>query len=454
MFARFLLERFETRPDALAVVAPSGQCTFGELIELCRHWSGELDRHDVTSGTVVGLRGDFSPNAIALFVALAERGAIVVPQGDDPRIRHADRDAIAQLEVRCVVDDADRIAIERTGRTAEHALYDELRRRGRPGLVGFSSGTTGEPKAVVHDLSSILETFHTRRAALTTLTFLLFDHLGGIRTMLHALSNTVTIVSTDDRSPETVCRLIEAHRVQLLPTTPTFLTLLLLSRAHERHDLSSLRVISYGAEPMPQATLDRLAAAFPAVKLHQTYGLIEIGPPGSKSRGDGSLWVKIEGDDLETRVVDGILQMRSPSLMLGYLNAPAPITPDGWLVTGDAVEQDGEYLRFLGRKSELINVGGEKVYPAEVENVIQELDWVEEVTVYGERSPLVGQIVCARVKAADPVDARELATAVKRHCRERLERFKVPVRVALTDERQHSERFKKLRAPDQPGAAR
>ncbi len=454
MFARFLIERFETRPDALAVVAPTGRCTFGELTELCRHWSAELDRHDVAPGTVVGLRGDFSPNAIALFVALADRGAIVVPQGNDPRIPHAVRDEIAQLEVSCLVDAQDRVELERTGRHASHEIYDELRRRGHPGLVGFSSGTSGEPKAVVHDLTSILDSFHTKRAALSTLTFLLFDHLGGIRTMLHALSNTVTIVSTDDRSPEGICVLIEEHGVELLPTTPTFLTLLLLSGAHRRHDLSSLRVISYGAEPMPQSTLDRLSVAFPGVKLHQTYGLIEIGPPSSKSRGDGSLWVKIEGDDLETRVVDGILQMRSPSTMLGYLNAPSPITPDGWLVTGDAVEQDGEYLRFLGRKSELINVGGEKVYPAEVENVILELDSVEEVTVYGERNPLVGQIVCARIKAAEPVDASELATEVKRHCRERLERFKVPVRVTLTDERHHSERFKKLRTPDRREAAR
>lgn len=445
MFARFLLERFETRPDATAVIAPNGRCTFGELLELCGHWSAELDRHDVGPGAVVGLRGDFSPNAIALFLALADRGAILVPQGNDPRLRHEDRDEVAQLEVRCLVDAEDCIELELTGRRATHEIYGELRRRGHPGLVGFTSGTSGEPKAAVHDFTPILEAFHTRRAALSTLTFLLFDHLGGIRTMLHALSNTVTIVSTDDRSPEGICALIEAHRVELLPTTPTFLTLLLLSGAHRRHDLSSLRVISYGAEPMPQSTLDRLGVAFPGVKLHQTYGLIEIGPPSSKSRGDGSLWVKVEGEGFEKRVVDGVLQLRSPSMMIGYLNAPTPITPDGWLVTGDAVEQDGDYVRFLGRKSELINVGGEKVSPVEVESVIQAMDGVEEATVYGEPNPLVGQIVCARVKAAGPVDPRAFAADVKRHCRERIERHKVPVKVELTDESQRSDRFKKLR---------
>lgn len=71
--------------------------------------------------------------------------------------------------------------------------------------------------------------------------------------------------------------------------------------------------------------------------------------------------------------------------MLGYLNAPSPFTDDGWFITGDSVEVNGEYLKILGRKSELINVGGEKVYPQEVENIILELGNVREVTVYGEK---------------------------------------------------------------------
>jgi long-chain acyl-CoA synthetase len=68
---------------------------------------------------------------------------------------------------------------------------------------------------------------------------------------------------------------------------------------------------------------------------------------------------------------DGLLEIKAKSAMRGYLNAESPFTPDGWFKTGDAVEVDGEYIKILGRKSELINVGGEKVYPAEVESVIQ-----------------------------------------------------------------------------------
>jgi len=284
-----------------------------------------------------------------------------------------------------------------------------------------------------------------RRPALATLTFLLFDHWGGLNTMLHALSNGGAVVTGQDRSPEGVCGLIEEHRIELLPATPTFLNLLLLSGAYRERDLSSLRIITYGAEPMPQSTLERLRNVFPDVKLQQTYGLIEVGVLRSKSREDGSLWVKLGGEGYETRVVDGILEIKTSSTILGYLNAPTPITADGWFITGDAVLQDGEWFRILGRKSELINVGGEKVYPAEVESVIQTMGEVEEATVYGEQNPLVGHIVCAKVRTSVAVEPTEFAARVKRHCGERLERFKVPVKVQLVEEQQFGERFKKIR---------
>ena len=137
--------------------------------------------------------------------------------------------------------------------------------------------------------------------------------------------------------------------------------------------------------------------------------------------------------------------MKARSSMLGYLNAPSPFTEDGWFNTNDVVEVDGEYVRILGRKSDIINVGGEKVYPAEVENVIQELDEVAEVTVYGEKNAITGNIVCADVTAVSQLDQSELVALVKRHCREKLQRYKVPVRVNVVTEQQHTERFKKSR---------
>jgi long-chain acyl-CoA synthetase len=107
---------------------------------------------------------------------------------------------------------------------------------------------------------------------------------------------------------------------------------------------------------------------------------------------------------------------------------------------------DGEYVKILGRKSDLINVGGQKVYPSEVESVIQEMDNVAEVSVYGEQNAITGNIVCARVTLKNNEDHQEFGVRLKRYCRERMEVFKVPFRVIVAHEPQHNARFKKIRA--------
>jgi long-chain acyl-CoA synthetase len=242
-----------------------------------------------------------------------------------------------------------------------------------------------------------------------------------------------------------VCQAIERHRVQNLPTSPTFLNLLLLSEAYRRFDLSSLELITYGAEPMPQRTLARLREVFPEVKLQQTYGLSEVGVLRSKSKESGSLWVKVGGEGFETKVVDGVLWIRARSAMLGYLNAPSPFDEDGWMNTGDAVEVDGDYVRILGRRTEIVNVGGQKVYPVEVEDVLMQLENVSEVTVHGEPSLITGQMVVARVSLREPESPGSLKDRMYAFCRDRLAPFKVPVKVVIAGDPQSGSRFKKMR---------
>jgi acyl-CoA synthetase (AMP-forming)/AMP-acid ligase II len=263
--------------------------------------------------------------------------------------------------------------------------------------------------------------------------------------MLYVLSNGGCLITVRDHSPDAVLRAVERHRVQLLPTTPTFLNLIVISEAHNRYDLSSLQSITYGTEPMPETTLARIRHLLPKVKLTQTYGMSELGILRSKSRSSDSLWVKIGGEGFETRVVEGILHVKAKSAMLGYLNAPSLSTDDGWINTGDRVDVDGDYVRFLGRESEIINVGGEKVFPAEVENVIQELENVADVTIYGEDNAITGQIVCARITLQREENRQAFISRLKQLCQRRLARYKIPVRVQIVDQLQHSARFKRLR---------
>ncbi|MFF2191634.1 class I adenylate-forming enzyme family protein [Streptomyces sp. NPDC058157] len=442
-----LIDRFRDFGDTDALVVDGVRHTYAALADRVRDWQAYLDEHDVRAGQVVALEGACDADVCAAFVALAGRGAIAVPLPRSTDARRAEYHESAEVEVAVVVDGAGGRVLERTGLTAMHPLHGRLRDAGTAGLVLFSSGTTGRSKAIVLDLGKMLAQYGEPSRARRTLGFLSIDHIGGINTLLHTLNHGGTLVTVSDRRPDTVCAAIASHGVEVLPTTPTFLNMLLISHAHERHDLSSLRLVTYGTEPMPQRTLELLNQTLPSVRLKQTYGLSELGIMSTKSKGDGSLWVKLGGAGFDHRIVDGILWIRSDTAMLGYLNATAPFDADGYFNTQDAVETDGDYVRILGRVSELINVAGEKVYPSEVESVLLEIPNIAEATVSGRPSHVTGMVVKATVKLVAPADPREVTRQVREYCGRRLEAYKVPLVVEVSDADQHSDRFKKVRTP-------
>jgi len=441
----FLLRTFRQNADQDAVVWQDKTHSYNWLLDRVDYWRGTLRENEISSGTVVILEADFSPNAIALFLALIESASIVVPMTLAVGTKRDEFVNIAEGEVCITLNEYDHANITRLGRVASHEMFERLRFLHHPGLVLFSSGSTGESKAALHDMLFLLEKFKLPRHRLRTISFLLYDHIGGINTMLYTLSNGGCLVTVQDRSPDSVLQAINTHRVQLLPTSPTFINLILISEAYKRYNLDSLETITYGTEPMPESTLRRFHQLFPGIRMVQTYGLSEIGILRSKSKSADSLWVKVGGEGFETRVVDGVLHVKANSAMLGYLNAPSPFTEDGWMNTGDRVEVEGDYVRFLGRQSEIINVGGEKVYPAEIESLIYEFDNVAEVTVFGEKNPITGSIVCAKVNLTHDEDHKLFVKRLLEFCRQRLQNYKVPVKVIIAAEQQHSPRFKKVR---------
>lgn len=180
--------------------------------------------------------------------------------------------------------------------------------------------------------------------------------------------------------------------------------------------------------------------------LQQTYGLSELGVLRSKSRPDGSLWVRVGGDGFQTKVVDGILWIKSDYAMVGYLNAPQPFDTEGWFNTQDLVEVEGEWLRILGRDSDLINIAGQKVYPAEAEQAILELDNIKDVAIFGERNLLLGNIVVAKVATIEPETAASLKLRIRKSCARSLAAFKLPTKVIVVDaDELYSVRLKKRR---------
>jgi acyl-CoA synthetase (AMP-forming)/AMP-acid ligase II len=439
----WLYQRMMLAGDTPAIAEGRDVCSYRDLLERIAVWQRLLAAHGI-SGRVVSIEGEYGAATIAAWIAAADAGNVVVPISAASRVHRDEFLEIAEVEFRIVPAGAGGDIVP-TGRQAAHDFYRRVRESGSAGLVLFSSGSTGKHKAAVHALKPLLQKFVAPRHCYRTLVFLQLDHIGGINTLLYTLANGGSVVVPEARTPLAVCEAIARHRVELLPTSPTFLNLLLLSEEHLRHDLSSLKLVTYGTEPMPEITLRNVYAAFPAVRLLQTYGLSELGILRSQSRESNSLWVRVGGEGYETKIVDGRLWIRAQSAMLGYLNAPNPFDEEGFFDTGDMVETDGEWLRILGRKSELINVGGNKVFPVEVENTLLGLDNVEDVAVHGEPNPFTGQAVVAAVHLRTYEAPDAFKTRMRLFCRERLATYKIPVKVLFLDT-VHSERFKKVRA--------
>jgi long-chain acyl-CoA synthetase len=137
--------------------------------------------------------------------------------------------------------------------------------------------------------------------------------------------------------------------------------------------------------------------------------------------------------------------VRSNYAMEGYLNGSAEFTEDGWFDTGDMVKMDGEFITFLGRKSELINVAGLKVYPAEVESFLLSQPGVSEALVSGEPNAFVGNTVVAQVVAGTDEPERAFIQRLKAECKKKLPRYMVPTRIHVVKQLCYSRQHKKIR---------
>jgi acyl-CoA synthetase (AMP-forming)/AMP-acid ligase II len=447
MSRHWLIERLQSWEDRPALIWSHESWSFTQLCDGCDAWLSRLAQRGIKPGDTLAICGDYSPKLCAMLLAALLNRNIIIPLASATSPRWNRLMGLAQVQFAVRFDSDDSWHVTSLDREVSHPLLRQLKERDAPGLVLFSSGSTGESKASVLDFDRLLAKFEVPRPAYRTLVFLLLDHIGGINTLLHGLCHGGTIVTIRERSPDAVCAAIEAHRIQLLPTTPTFLRILLIADAIRHHDLSSLEIVTYGTEPMPPSTLAAVREALPRVRFKQTYGLSELGILPTQSRDSGSVWLKLGNTDYEHKIVEGVLWIRSPTAMLGYLNAPSPFDADGWFNTQDLVERDGEYIRILGRKSELINVGGEKVHPTEIENVVLQVDNVKDVTVRGQSNPVTGEVVAAKITPLVPEDPNALKRRVRQFCQARLERYKIPAVIDVVVEDHYGARFKKSRNP-------
>jgi acyl-CoA synthetase (AMP-forming)/AMP-acid ligase II len=376
----------------------------------------------VKQGDVVAIIGDFNPSSILTLLLLIDLGVIVVPLTIETTHEHEYFFESALVDV--VIKDS---LVSRRSNNKKHEFIEFLRKKNHAGLVLFSTGTTGRPKAIIHDLTLFLKRFDTPRPTLRTLSFLLFDHIGGINTLFHTLFNKGVVVAPEVRTVESVLETCRKFEIEVLPTTPTFLRLMLMSGAVPDKFPSYLKVVTYGTERMDQPTLDELCDLLPNVDFRQTFGMSELGIVRVKSESRNSLFMKVGGEGVETRVINNVLHIHSESRMLGYLNAPSPFDAEGWYDTKDIVEVKDGFYKVTGRISDVINVGGLKFMASDVERVALQFPNVALVKATPKLNPITGQHVELLVQASTDgaVDKVELLVFLK----ERLQPHMVPKRI-------------------------
>lgn len=314
----------------------------------------------------------------------------------------------------------------------------------------YTSGTTGLPKGAMITHGNVLFNVqatiagHGFRPDDVHLLVVPLFHVTGLNTIMPtAFYQGATLVISPDPSPGNVLDLIQRHHCTTFFAVPTTMILLVQTPGIETRELPSLRLLAYSGAPMPVRAIERLRELYPGKLLHNFFGLTETTSCTSVLPSDQAL-IRPESigrvvPGLEVRIVDdagealrpgqvGELLVKGPSIVKGYYNRPeatAEAIVDGWLHTGDTALMDEEGFIFLqGRKKELIIVGGENVYPVEVENVLTRHPAVAEAAVIGQPHAIFGEVVRAVVVLRPGHEATE--RDLKRWCSDQLASYKVP----------------------------
>jgi len=327
-----------------------------------------------------------------------------------------------------------------------------------PALYQYTGGTTGVPKAaVLTHRNLVCDTIqaahwfpgliHGRERAMAVLPFF---HIYGMTAVLNfSIRLGAAIILIPRFDPQMVLRAVHKYRPTVFHGVPTMYMALLNHPKLASYNLRSIRACISGAMALPQE-VQRTWEAATGGRLVEGYGLTEASPithcnPVLERRKAGSIGVPFP--DTDARIADsesgrtlppgevGELAVRGPQVMRGYLNRPeetAAVLRDGWLFTGDMARMDEDgFFYIVDRKKEMINVGGLKVYPREVEEVLYQHPAVREAAVIGAPDPLRGEVVKAFVALREGASASP--EEIIAFCRERLAPYKTPRTVGFRE---------------------
>jgi acyl-coenzyme A synthetase/AMP-(fatty) acid ligase len=311
----------------------------------------------------------------------------------------------------------------------------------RPFAVSLmTSGTTGRPKLVRHKLESLLG--RIPRAAGSSMNcgqrwLLTYQAttFAGLQVVLTALCTGAAVVQTSNRSPGGFFAVAEQFATTHISGTPTFWRSFLL--AAPRGSLR-LQQITLGGEAVDQHTLDRVAQRFPEARITHIYASSEAGALFSVHDGRAGFpraWLDGHPSGVGLRVRSGVLEVQSPWRMLDYGGESSPnLSDDGWLITGDLVTVDNDRVYFQGRTDDILNVGGAKVYPQEVEEFLLSCPGVAEVRVRSIPNSVSGQLLAADVVLAHGYEPDVHRIQLMRLCQSTLPSHKAPRLIRVVPE--------------------
>ncbi|WP_108649833.1 ANL family adenylate-forming protein [Dongshaea marina] len=435
--------------DKIAIVYKGNKYSYDELHSEIIKINNNVISGRIEKGDVVAILSDYSFESIALLISLHMNKNVIVPitSKHDDEINDRLKESFCNKKV--IVDNG--YIVDEVDSPTRHEMIDRLRDLNHSGLVLFSSGSTGKPKAMIHDFDNLVDTYKNKKSkSINILLFLMFDHIGGINTLLNALLTGATMIIPEDRGVDTVCSLMQDYKIRVLPSSPTFLNLIRISKADKRYDLSNIRMISYGTESMPEHLLVELKRIFPKAKLLQTFGTSETGIAKTSSKSSSSTLMRIDDPNLKFKIIDGELWLKSKTQVMGYLNSSMDcFTDDGWFKTGDVVEVSSDgFIKIVGRCKEVINIGGEKVLPTEIESILLEMPEISDALVKGIPNAITGQTVYTEIVLSEEgklLDSRKLKSQIRKFCLNKIDKYKVPTKIVFCDRTNFSSRFKKMR---------
>lgn len=290
----------------------------------------------------------------------------------------------------------------------------------------FTSGTTGQPKEVVHSISTLTRSVRVGEKYRNQTWAYAYNptHMAGLQVFFQAFENLNTIVNVFNQPREYVYHQIQENAITHISATPTFYRLLL---PYERAYENVVRV-TLGGEKSDQHLYDSIKKIFPNARINNVYASTEAGTLFA-AKGDCFQIPELARD--KYKVVDGELLIHKS--LLGS-SSSFKFTED-FYHSGDLIEWVDEtagLFRFKSRKNELINVGGYKVNPNEVETAIMDIEGVKQAMVYGRANSILGNVLCAEVVLELGSEMQELD--IKKHLSSLLQDFKIPRKIKFVDE--------------------